>query len=105
MGTEPAQSVRTFQIRDTPAPPAPTASVTSRTINLNDANPLDTPVCAPDGGTAITLSSPITRAGVTVSPVAISVAGTHVVTRQRADVRPDRERDEQDHQPERRKPA
>ncbi|MDA7998080.1 MAG: hypothetical protein MPI93_08785, partial [Nitrosopumilus sp.] len=89
VGNEAVQSVRTFQIRDTTAPAAPTASVTSRTIDLNEANPLDTPVCASDGGTAITLSSTITLDGSSAALVDTSVAGTYVVTSKCTDVRHD----------------
>ncbi|MDA7998218.1 MAG: hypothetical protein MPI93_09480, partial [Nitrosopumilus sp.] len=88
-GNAAAQSVRTHQIRDTTAPAAPTATVTTRTIDLNEANPLDTPVCASDGGTAITLSSTITLDGSSAASVDTSVAGTYVVTSKCTDVRHD----------------
>ncbi len=79
-GNEAVQSVRTYELRDTIAPAAPSAAVTTGTINRGDPNPLTPPTCAPDGGTPLEISTVVTRDGSTVSAVDTNVAGMYEVT-------------------------
>ncbi|MDA7945603.1 MAG: hypothetical protein MPJ07_07285, partial [Nitrosopumilus sp.] len=79
-GNEAVQSVRTYELLDTTPPAAPSAAVTTGTINRGDTNPLTAPTCAPDGGTPLEISTVVTRDGSTVSAVDTNVAGMYEVT-------------------------